>query len=320
MAMVLAIGVFLGSDLSFASERAAWFRQARWGVFIHYLAPSETMPAAEWNQRVSGVNVEGLARQLAEARAGYVFLTLGQNSGHYLAPNRAYDEIVRIRPSKCSTRDLVSDFHAALAPRGIRLMLYLPAGAPDRDPLAVERLQWKRGPHRNREFQRHWQKVIAEWSRRWGNKVAGWWFDGCYWPNAMYRLPDPPNFASFAGAARAGNPQALVAFNRGVTYPIIPQAPEEDYTAGEIDDVSRVKFDEFWQDGAQFQVLSFLGQRWSGGIPRYNQAQAVEQTVRLTRQGGVVTWDVPTSVEGLIPEDFLAQLRAIGRAVQGAGR
>jgi hypothetical protein len=50
----------------------------------------------------------------------------------------------------------------------------------------------------------------------------------------MYCLQDPPSFSSFAAAARAGNPDAMVAFNLGVICRIISIAPEEDFTAGEI--------------------------------------------------------------------------------------
>lgn len=76
--------------------------------------------------------------------------------------------------------------------------------------------------------------MIREWSLRWGTWVDGWWFDGCYWPDATYRHAEAPNFASFAAAARAGNPQLVVAFNPGVK--IEAQSEHEDYTAGEIDD------------------------------------------------------------------------------------
>lgn len=166
-------------------DRAGWFREAKWGVFMHYLAESADVPVSEWNRRIGGFNVEGLADQLQASGAGYFFITLGQNSGHYLSPNQAYDGFTGIRPSKCSKRDLVADLYKALAPRGIKLLVYLPAGAPDQDFAAMEKLEWKRGPFRNAAFQRRWEKVIEEWSVRWGNKVAGWWFDGCYWPNAM---------------------------------------------------------------------------------------------------------------------------------------
>ena len=52
----------------------------------------------------------------------------------------------------------------------------------------------------------------------------------------MYNFPDEPNFKSFAAAIRAGNPQAVVAFNRGLEDPFLPQCPWEDYTAGEVGD------------------------------------------------------------------------------------
>ena len=43
----------------------------------------------------------------------------------------------------------------------------------------------------------------------WSNKIAGWWFDGCYFADAMYRSQQSPNFQSFATAAKAGNPDNI---------------------------------------------------------------------------------------------------------------
>ncbi len=267
---------------------------------------------------VDGFDTEGLARQLESTGAGYLILTIGQNSGHYLAPNKTYDALVGIHPSKCSRRDLIADMQRALAPRGMRLMAYLPAGAPDQDKVAMQRLEWTRGAHPNREFQSKWERVIQEWSSRWGAKVSGWWFDGCYWPNTMYRSPQPPNFASFAASARKGNPGSIVAFNRGVLVPIVSITEQEDYTAGETDEPQRIRYSEFWQDGAQFHMLSYLGHRWSGGPPRFTAAQAAEWTGRIVGQGGVVSWDVPTDPRGLIPAEFLEQLREIGKTVKAS--
>lgn len=141
----------------------------------------------------------------------------------------------------------VADLYEALAPYGIALMVYLPSGAPAQDKVAVERLGWKWGFHgewpawntgrtgeRLAEFQLRWEAIIREWSLRWGKKVKGWWIDGCYFADEMYRHPEPPNFASFAAALKAGNPDSLVAFNPGVKVPVICHSEEEDYTAGEI--------------------------------------------------------------------------------------
>ena len=238
--------------------------------------------------------------------------------GHYLAPNAVYDSLAGTH--KCSRRDLVADLYAALAKRKISLMVYLPAGAPDRDPVAMKRLEWKKGPYRNAAFQRKWQQVIAEWSRQWGEKVRGWWFDGCYWPNAMYRASTPPNFRTFAEAARHGNPASAVAFNPGVFYPIFAEAPDEDFTAGEINDVDRVHCRSRWVDGAQFHMLSFLGSSWSRGEPRFAAAHAAQTTARIVQPGGVVTWDVPHDPTGRISDSFMRQLAAIGNAAAAVKR
>ncbi len=294
--------------------RAEWLRTAQWGVFMHFLGDAG-LSVEEWNRRIDAFDVEGLARQLEAAGTRYFVLTLGQNSGHYLSPNRTYDRLTGITPSKCSRRDLVADLYPALERRRIRLLVYLPAGAPDRDEVAMKQLEWQRGPQRNAAFQNKWEQVIAEWSSRWGKKVVGWWFDGCYWPNTMYRLAEAPNFASFAAAARKGNADSIVAFNRGVVVPIHSESPDEDYTAGEIDDPTKISFGGFWVDGAQMHMLSYLGKQWSAAPARFSDEQVVDITTKLVKQGGAVTWDVPHLPDGRIPEEFLRQLTAIGRAL-----
>ena len=318
-------------------RRTDWFARARWGVFMHYMADTvlkgDELTVENWNKAVTAFDVNGLADQLGSAGAGYFVLTLGQNSGFFCAPNPTYDRLTGIVPTKCAKRDLVSDLSAALCARHIRLMVYLPSGAPDRDKDASEALEWKPGKYplwtyengrakgqddRLVSFQRKWEAVITNWSKHWGRKVAGWWFDGCYYPDAMYRHPEAPNFESFAAAARAGNPDSMVAFNPGVRNPIITLAPEEDYTAGEINEPEKVVCAERAVGRAQFHMLSYLGPSWCQKPPRFKTAQVVAITRGITDKGGVVTWDVPpTGGNGLIPEDFLAQLKAVGEALAG---
>jgi hypothetical protein len=309
-----------------AEDRAAWMRQARWGVMTHYLADwiargfapqGEKMTIGRWNELVDHFDVEGVAKQLQSVGAGYYQISIGQNSGYYLSPNATYDRLTGITPGKCSRRDLVADLADALAKRGIRLMVYLPAGAPGADHGADEALGWRNGPYRNSEFQRKWEQVIAEWSVRWGKKVSGWWFDGCYWPNTMYR-GDEPNFATFAAAARAGNPASVVAFNPGVVYRIISMTPYEDFTAGEIDFPDKVMFRrnaDGKQDGAQIHVLTFLGEKWGMGSPRFSVEQVVEYSQVVAKQGGVITWDTPIERGGVFSRAFLDLLAAVGKAL-----
>lgn len=319
----LALLLLCATGLS-AQDRTAWMAGAHWGVMTHYLAEIAAtdgqLNSESWNRLVEGFDVEGLARQLQDAGASYYLLTIGQNSGYYLAPNAAYDRITGAHPSKCSRRDLVADAAGALAKRGIRLIVYLPSGAPDRDPAAMAALEWKRGPYRNREFQLKWEQVIREWSLRWGKKIAGWWFDGAYWPNIMYRTPEAPNFASFVTAARAGNPDSAIAFNRGVSYPIVSITGQEDYTAGEINEPGRVRVEPRSRsggliDGARLHMLSYLGTQWGKGSPRFTDEQVAAFTRTVTDAGGAVTWDVPIQPNGHIAGPFVKQLKTLGQAI-----
>ncbi len=312
------------SDVLCGQNRAAWMQDAQWGVMTHYLADWQarvhhfTMSVDEWNKMVDGFDAEGIAKQLASVGARYYQISIGQNSGYYLSPNAAYDKIVGIQPGKCSRRDLVADLYNALNQRGIKLMVYLPSGAPAGDRVADAALEWRNGPNPNREFQRKWEQVIREWSVRWGKKVAGWWFDGCYFPNSMYRSPDAPNFASFAAAARAGNPDAAIAFNPGVVYRMISITPYEDFTAGEIDkpELATIRRAADGKvDGTQIQVLSYLGQTWGMGAPRFTAEQVIGHTRKIREAGGAVTWDVPVELDGTISRAFLEQLTALGKAM-----
>lgn len=316
-----------------AKGRTDWFKDARWGVFTHYMADTvlENPTVEEWNKAVDSFDVKAMADRLEKMGAGYYVITLGQNSGFYCSPNATYDKIVGISPSKCSKRDLVADLAQALGPKGIRLMVYLPSGAPDRDPEAMKALEWKNGKHprwekregpvadpdsRLESFQRKWESVIREWSTRWGTRVSGWWFDGCYFPDAMYNFPDPPNFESFAAAARAGNPGSIVAFNPGVVDPIITLTPAEDYTAGEINDAEKVVCGGRWIGQAQYHMLSYLGQTWCNRTPRYTPEKIISITRGIVDKGGVVTWDVPPNADGSIPQEYVDQLEALGKAMR----
>ena len=300
--------------------RSDWLHDAKWGVFMHFLAApasssqGEEIDAVAWNRRVDAFDVKGVTRQLLDTKAKYVVLTIGQNSGHYCSPNATYDRIVGISPSKCSRRDLVAELADALEPHGVRLMAYLPAGAPEYAPRAVERLEWKKGG-RCAEFQRKWEAVIREWSLRWGRKVAGWWFDGCYFNDEMYRHSDEPNFTSFAAAIRAGNPDAAIAWNPGVKYPPFTVDSEEDYTAGEINEPRDVDSPGRWDKQALFHILTFLGKSW-GQLPlRFTADEAAAHTLAFTIHGGVFTWDVPLTYEGLIDQGALDILKRVGDAV-----
>ena len=320
-------------------DRQAWFEGKRWGFFTHYLAglagdgDGNTMDAEAWNTQVNGFNVSKLVGQLKEFQPDYFCITIGQNSGHYLAPNHTYDALTGIVPSKCSRRDLVAELIEALEGSGIDLFLYLPSGAPCADEQAVRALEWQENSKlrdhveaqdRLVSFQRKWEAIIREWSLRWGKSIKGWWIDGCYSPDIMYNFKEEPNFKSLTDAIRAGNPQAVVALAGGTKCPFNLQSPYDDYTAGEvgwslplaIDGKADMAYMQEKLGGKKLHVLSFLGDAWSQGAPRFPVELAVGYSKYLWSKDGIITWDAPLKLDGEIPAEFREQLKAISRAAK----
>lgn len=345
-AVLLGSGLCLADDAPVRergkpSHKTDWFHEARLGIMVHYLADplaasgggkgkDFVLGTEKWNLQVESFNVKGLADQLEEIGIKYFLITIGQNSGYYCSPNAAYDKIVGITPSKCSRRDLVADLYKELEPRGIKLMVYLPSGAPAADPVAAEKLKWRWGNtggwpkggertgERLAEFQRNWEAVIREWSLRWGRYVAGWWIDGCYFADAMYRFEDAPNFASFAAALKAGNSDAIITFNK----PGQPHSKYEDYAAGELWTKSHevATCPSRWIDSKgrkiQYHTLTYLGAGWGiGDKPRYSTDKLIEYAHRVTDGGGVITWDVPFEKSGLIKPGFVEPLKKLCESI-----
>lgn len=320
--------------------RTDWFHRARWGVSSHYLADFASNTSAinmatdDWNRQIDAFDVDGLADQLAAAKVGYYMLTIGQNSGFFLSPNATYDRLVGRTPSRCSRRDVMMEMALALEKRGIPFIAYLPSGAPAADALACEKLGWEWGyqggwPNGWRDelrtgkrlagFQRNWEAVIREWSLRWGRLVKGWWIDGCYFADEMYRHADEPNFHSFAAAARVGNPDSIVAFNPGVT--LEPHSDAEDYTAGETNEPEKLVCTDRWvvaRDGhrEQYHVWSYLGNNWGAMPLRYTADQLQRLTRNIADHGGVFTWDAPIEKSGRLPAEAADVLADLGKSLQ----
>src|SRR5262249_26027937 len=238
-----------------------------------------------------------------------------------------FDELFPTVGGKSARRDLVADMSAALHKRGLKLIVYSTSTGPLGRAAEANRAGETPRPAvrdlRDKERMRNWESVLRDWSLRWGERVDGWWIDGCYTPNGTFRFPDPPNFESFAAALRAGNPNSVVTFNPGVVDRVISFTPFEDYTAGEINDLERSQIRRLVSgryDGARADNLSYLGQPWGKGHPRYSDlnAVAIPWTIKLVQAGGAMTWDVPVQTSGTISDPFMEQLRAIGKAIADA--
>jgi len=339
-AILVAVLILLCSQAGFCEDKTEWFA-GKWGVFFHYLAhpaSKENMgkSAEAWSKQVDGFDVKGLAKQLKDVGADYFVITIGQGSGHYLAPNKVYDELTGIKPSKCSNRDLVSDLAGVLKPLGIRLMVYTAGDIGWGDLEARKALgmmshhndhlvglrkrgvpnDWKKNREGQVDFLKKWEKIHEQWSRQWGTKVVGWWVDGTYHADVRFPKDEPPNFRTMKRALLAGNPDAIVTFNSGIGVRYYSR--HCDYTSGEI----AKKLPDCpgpWveKDGhkVRYHVLTYLGKTWGEGKPRYNAAEVAKFASGITSKGGFVSLDVPPQENGRIPAAFIAQLKLVDKAV-----
>ena len=294
-----------------------WFSEAQVGVFMHFL-PGD----AEGLAQVREFDVDALADQLAAVGARYLVLTLGQNSGFMNSPNPTYTRMTGYAPGeRCSTRDLPLDLYRALAPRGIKLMLYLPCQAPNRDVRAQKAFGLAQGPKDqpiDAVFAEKWAWVIADWSTRYGDKVAGWWFDGGYrWVGFNNEIA-----GIYAEAVKRGNPNAIVTFNPGVS--LVRWTDAEDYTAGELNEPFGTVPTDRWVEGSQWHALTYLGARWGARDTRFPAEQWANWVSQVVAKKGVVTldvgpnWDPGQGPVGTISEVQMAQLKAVTGVMRDA--
>jgi hypothetical protein len=182
-----------------------WFQQARFGTMVHWT--SQSMPLAgdplPYDQAVAAFDVDAFADQMKQTGAGFVVFTTSHAHQYFPAPLAALD---RILPGRTAKRDLVADLAAALGKRGLKLMLYFHPGAADDPAWLAASGFWETDTTR---FFTNWQAVIREAGERYGERLAGWWFDD---GSTNYYYRSAP-WEQLARAAKAGHPGRLTGFN-----------------------------------------------------------------------------------------------------------
>lgn len=199
-----------------------WFREAGYGLMIHWtsgVAPRQGSPKP-YAEAVRDFDLPTFVQQVVRTGAKFVTLTTSHAQMFFPAPLRSLEQIL---PGRTSARDLIGELADALRPHGIRLILYYHLGS-SADPKWQEASGFFQTD--TTKFWNHWTAVIAEAGERYGDKLAGWWFDD---GTANYYYRSAP-WERLASAAKAGNPARMICFNPWV----LPPATEfEDYLAGE---------------------------------------------------------------------------------------
>lgn len=216
--------------------RASWMQQGKFGVMVHWCVP-KTPP--QHGRRITDINkaadrfdLDRFIKDFSRTRADWLIFTIGQTTG-FASPNSVIDALTG--PGHCTQRDLILEIAKRVKKLGKRMIVYHPCsllgqpiviGAPE--PREIRRVVAADIPLE--EVHRRFFDAIAEYSKRWGHLVDGWWFDGASANPAFHATA-----LRYLAAARAGNPNSAVALNDGsiclgLSRPVIRG---EDFVAGE---------------------------------------------------------------------------------------
>ena len=290
-----------------------WFVDAKYGVTFHWTPTTQPRkgPQKAFPEAVRDLDVAAFASTVEETGAGYVIFTSTHAPHWFPAPIEAIEKTL---PGNTCDRDLIGDLADALNKKGIKLILYYPGGRGSEDD--APDIPWGKASgwteDKNVYFD-NFCRIFTEIGRRYGSKVAGYWFDFCPF-NA------PHHFEPLYDAAKTGNPDRIIAWNSWINR--VPSDFQE-YLAGEIADniididpgefahlqphVWIVLDDEDWVHEQPDTVI---------GAPHMSTSELVSFVNACVKKNIVVSMNVSIYQDGSISPATLDQLKAVRSAVR----
>lgn len=350
----------MGASAAHGAEKERWLRNSGYGLMFHYEAFVDHTPTS-YNRTIDSFQVEPFADAVASSGAGHVIFVIGQHWGKYCAPNKAYEDLLGVKNGVwTSKRDLVMEIADALQKRKVKLIIYMTARAPMRHykviaamgdtlpsingkpagpkvdtmshPRKVPGFLRSENQAPNPTFLKNWGAVCGEWSRRYGKRVNGWWFDGykTEMRDAYEELQkETHNIDTWVKEVIAGNPDAELAFNAGA-HPILSLCtkgklcPHQTFTSGENHNFYE-KTKKGWgkpltpknfpaPKGVIWHLLMPLSKGWGAGTESKFEVDLLKDRIDLINaEGGAVTFDVPITPDGAIPASVLNTLRSLAK-------
>ncbi|MBI1916673.1 MAG: alpha-L-fucosidase [Planctomycetes bacterium] len=286
-----------------------WLVRAGYGVMFHWTSQVQPLKGKQkpYAEAVKEFDLPAFVKMVEGTGAGYVVFTVNHGDPHCPAPIKAWE---RIHPGWTTKRDLIGEMADEFGKRGIWLMLYLAS-----DSLG--------GVHRRKvtgdEYQKILEEVLTEIGTRYGEKVAGYWFD--HW---MWSLENYPNLSlkNLSKAVKAGNPQRLVAYNFWV-YPV--ETEWQDFWAAEVGLIKPAEGRRMAigpAKGLQYHATMFLDS-WMHTkpdseikSPLYKDEQVVKFVKGCMAKEGVVTINLSISQDGKVGEASLRQMKLLRKAIR----
>jgi len=298
-----------------------WFKDAKFGIFIHWGIFSAGPGGASWpifNERVSydeymaqakGFSAEnydpaGWAKLFRESGARYAVLTTKHHDGMALWPTEANDlDVVKKTPAG---RDLVGPFARAMRKEGLKVGLYyswLDWSNPDYAALGKWRASDKEKKTRDAETMKRWKRFVEFDERQLRELCENYkpdllWFDGDWGVS-----PEDWGMKAFREKLKAWDPGVVLNARMG--------------GCGDYDTPEQgIPFDNL---GKPWELCMTMGPGWGydAGLEGKPSAQIpANYLIRLlaecTSFGGNLLLNVSPRPDGTLPEWQVERLRAIG--------
>ena len=271
-------------------QQSDWFKTAGHGLMFQWTnraaPPKGTIK--NWEQKVNDFDLDQFVKLVEDSGASYVIWSVTWGNQFISAPVESLDKVIAGRTTK---RDLLAEMAERLRAKGVRLIFYYHYGYECYHSQDTDWLKAAGGYDGDKsKLFANMISIISELGNRYGDKLDGWWFDGgarylnCHFDGssgADGALTAP--FKALTQAARAGNPQRLVAYNSWIK----PRVTEyQDYYGGEgkksfkPEELENGVFKSGRQRGLQAHGCFPLERRW-GHIdldspiapPKYNLKQ-----------------------------------------------
>ncbi|HET6250373.1 MAG TPA: hypothetical protein VFE47_21985 [Tepidisphaeraceae bacterium] len=324
-----------------APADTSWMLKSHFGVFMHYqyrillgksvatrpqFPKDADMTAAQWNQFVDGFDVAGFARQMGDAKVGWVIFCLDD---HYYAwpcaPSEKFDEYTGYAPGeKCARRDLIMEVADALNARGVRLIVYtamLNGYMKEKKVTEGLRDDGNNQTAPSAESRKRRLAILKEYAERYKDKIAGWWFDGMELNS--YR-DEPDDWSTVGRIVRTANPRAVIAFSYGGNEHACIRKGVDNYTGGDTwskQDLKRLTPLQMpAQDGVLWHGKIYCGNVYhgQGDANQFTDQQLIDWITTCNKEGGVCTVDWPFDPKtGLLKDFGIEQLKRVAGKVNG---
>jgi alpha-L-fucosidase len=316
-----------------SEERLAWFREAKFGLFIHWGLYS--IPAGEWKgKRIEGIgewimqraqipaveyaelakqfnpkkfNADDFAKLAKDAGMKYLVLTAKHHDGFALFKSDVSPfNVVDATPFK---RDIVKELSQACAKQGIRFGVYY-SQAQDWHEKNGNGNTWDFGPEEKKDFDQYLrdkaEPQVRELMTKYG-PICLIWFDT---PRGMTK----ERGQRFADIVRSLQPACLIDGRLG---------SEGDYMSTGDNVIPETS------TGGAWEVPATLNHTW--GFKSYDHdwkspGELTFKLVDIVSKGGNYLLNVGPTAEGVIPQPSQDNLRAVGEwlkvngdAIYGAG-